>query len=51
MLFADFTDEHAVVSAATVLKKDGEDLPHIRDQRVLLLCVLQTFLHEFVKTD
>jgi len=50
VLFGNFTDEHAVVCAAAVLEQDGEHLPDIRNDRVLLFSVLQTLLNQLVET-
>ena len=46
-----FTDQHLIVSSAAVLKQNGEDLPHIGNQSVLLLGVLQALFYEFVKAN
>ena len=40
VLLTDLTNKHTVVSTATVFKEDGEDLPNVRNHRVLFLGVL-----------
>ena len=49
MFFWDFTDKHTIVCTATVLKKNGENFPNVRDHCILLFSVLQTILNQLVK--
>ena len=49
VLLGDFGDQHAIVRATAVLQQYGKDLPDIRDQRELFVCMLQALLYQFVE--
>ena len=44
MLLRYLTNEHTIISPATILEQDSEDLPNIGDKLILFAGVLQTFL-------
>lgn len=48
---SNFTDQHLIVSSAAVLKQNGEDFPHVGNQSVLALGVLQALFYELVKAN